>query len=43
MRALRFITGTTGSPKEVAFRCRDCRQILEVTSDEQDLAHYTYN
>jgi uncharacterized membrane protein YphA (DoxX/SURF4 family) len=43
MRALRFLTGTTGTPKEVVFRCRDCKQIIEVSTDEEDLVHYTYN
>jgi uncharacterized membrane protein YphA (DoxX/SURF4 family) len=43
MRALRFITGTTGTPREIAFRCRDCKQVVEVSTDEQDLARYTYD
>jgi len=43
MRALRFITGTTGTPKEIVFRCRDCKQIVEVSTDEEDLVHYAYN
>jgi len=42
MRALRFITGTTGTPKEIVFRCRICGDIVEVSTDERDIAHYTY-
>lgn len=43
MRALRFVTGTTGMPKEIVFRCRDCKQIVEVSTDEEDLVHYAHN
>lgn len=42
MRALRFLTGTTGTPKEIVFRCRDCGHIVEVSSDPDDIAQYTY-
>ncbi|MEM1043345.1 MAG: DoxX family protein [Bacteroidota bacterium] len=42
MRALRFLTGTTGTPREVVFRCRDCRQVVETTVDPEDLAYYAY-
>jgi uncharacterized membrane protein YphA (DoxX/SURF4 family) len=42
MRALRFITGTTGTPKEIVFRCRKCGDIVDVSTDESDLAYYTY-
>jgi uncharacterized membrane protein YphA (DoxX/SURF4 family) len=42
MRALRFLTGTTGTPREIAFRCRDCGHVVEESTDERDIAHYTY-
>lgn len=42
MRALRFLTGTTGTPREVAFRCLDCGNVVEVSSEAADIAHYTY-
>ncbi len=43
MRALRFLTGTTGTPREIAFRCLDCGNIVEATKDEADIAHYTHH
>lgn len=42
MRALRFLTGTTGTPREIVFRCRDCGHIVEASTDERDIAQYTY-
>ncbi|MEP0545363.1 MAG: DoxX family membrane protein [Rhodothermales bacterium] len=42
MRALRFLTGTTGTPKEIVFRCRECGNVVEVSTDETDIAQYTY-
>lgn len=42
MRALRFLTGTTGTPREVVFRCMDCRNVVEASSDVEDIAYYTY-
>jgi hypothetical protein len=42
MRALRFLTGTTGTPREIVFRCRDCGHAVEVSTDRRDIAQYTY-
>ncbi len=42
MRALRFLTGTTGTPKEIVFRCLDCGNVIDVSTDEADIARYTY-
>jgi uncharacterized membrane protein YphA (DoxX/SURF4 family) len=42
MRALRFLTGTTGTPKEIVFRCRDCGNVVEASTDATDIAQYTY-
>lgn len=43
MRALRFVTGTTGTPKEVAFRCRDCGHVVERSTAPEDIAYYRYH
>lgn len=43
MRALRFLTGTTGTPKAVSFRCRDCGQIVESSAAVEDIAYYRYH
>lgn len=41
--ALRFVTGTTGRPIEIVFRCRDCGGVVERSTDPEDLAYYRYN
>lgn len=43
MRALRFLTGTTGTPREVLFRCRDCGAVVERTAAPEDIAYYRYH
>lgn len=43
MRALRFVTGTTGTPKEIVFRCRVCRDVVDVSTEQEDLMHYAHN
>ncbi len=43
MRALRFLTGTTGTPKEIVFRCRDCGQVVESSAAPEDVAYYTHH
>lgn len=43
MRALRFLTGTTGTPKEIVFRCRDCGHVVESSAAEEDIAYYTHH
>lgn len=43
MRALRFLTGTTGTPKEVLFRCRDCGAVVERSADPEDIAYYRHH
>lgn len=42
MRALRFLTGTTGTPKVVNFRCRDCGHVVESSTDAEDIAYYRH-
>lgn len=42
MRALRFLTGTTGTPREILFRCRDCGHIVERSESAEDIAYYRY-
>lgn len=42
MRALRFLTGTTGRPREIVFRCADCGNVVEVSTDVHDIAQYRY-
>ena len=42
MRALRFLTGTTGTPREILFRCRDCGHIVERSARPEDIAYYRH-
>ena len=42
IRALRFLTGTTGTPREVVFRCLDCGQVVERSRAAADIAYYRY-
>ena len=42
LRALRFLTGTTGTPREIVFRCSDCGNVVEVSTDARDIAQYMY-
>lgn len=42
MRAIRFLTGTTGTPRAIVFRCRVCRNVVETSSSPEDIAYYTY-
>ncbi len=41
-RGLRFLTGTHPLPTSVAFRCRDCRGVVEVVSDPDALEALRY-
>jgi len=41
--ALRFISGTTGRPSQIVFRCRDCGGVAEASDHPEDLAYYTYH
>lgn len=42
MRALRFLSGTTSTPREIAFRCQDCGNVVETSHEAEDIAYYTY-
>lgn len=42
MGAIRFLTGTTGTPREIVFRCRVCRNVVETSKAPEDIAYYTY-
>lgn len=38
----RFLTGTTGRPRVVVFRCQDCGGVTEVSTRAEDTRHYAY-
>ncbi|MDX1530123.1 MAG: DoxX family membrane protein [Rhodothermales bacterium] len=39
---LRFLTGTTGRPRRIVFRCRDCDGVVEVSEAQEDLDRFMY-
>lgn len=42
-RSLRFVVGTTVTPKRVIFRCSDCGGVVEISTDPDDLLYYRYH
>ena len=40
--AMYFLTGITGPPKEIVFRCGDCGEIIETTREKDVLEEYRY-
>jgi uncharacterized membrane protein YphA (DoxX/SURF4 family) len=42
-RSLRFVVGTTVTPRRVVFRCADCGGVVGVSTDPDDLQYYRYH
>lgn len=40
--AMYFLTGITGPPKEIIYRCGDCGEIIETTREKEVLEEYRY-
>lgn len=40
--AAHFISGITGAPKEIVYRCGDCGEVIETTREPDVLTHFRY-